>query len=294
MARALMCDIDSVGAVRFRLVGRDRRVRLKRVEPLDPLGAPGRRLPAIAEVNPLADDLLIPELHDADDHHRLVVVADRVLVDPEVVAAGGPVELEVLAGWVRRPHRDDVRLAAQALAALWPLDDSVVGVDLRGADDVVCWSAAGGADVRGVEVRLDHGPCSRFGHREPLLVRTRPGPGPPSSRGERRRPVTLSRRARDANWCSTCRSVSARPCRPQSPGDATARLRARDRPARWASGSSMTPGHAGERRRDGGARSFASVSTRAARAWGLPRWRSSPVPRTLATVERGFLTASGH
>src|SRR4051794_40760900 len=54
------------------------------------------------------------------------------------------------------------------------------------------------------------------------------------------------------------------------------------------------PGHAGERRRDGGARSFASVSTRAARAWGLPRWRSSPVPRTSATVERGFLTASGH
>jgi hypothetical protein len=35
--------------------------------------------------------------------------------------------------------------------------DSVMGIDLRGADDFF-WSAAGGADVRGVEVRLDHGP----------------------------------------------------------------------------------------------------------------------------------------
>ena len=85
-------------------------------------------------------------------HHRLVVVADRVLVDPEVVAAGGPVELEVLAGRVRRPEPDDVRLATKALAALRPLHDRVVGVDLRGADDV-SGSAAGGADVRGLEKR---------------------------------------------------------------------------------------------------------------------------------------------
>src|SRR3954447_9544922 len=84
--------------------------------------------------------------------HRLVVVADRVLVDPEVVAAGGPVQLELLAGRIRRPEGDDVGLAAQALAALRPLHDGVVGVDLRGAVDVVFWSAAGRADVRGVEV----------------------------------------------------------------------------------------------------------------------------------------------
>src|ERR687897_1175512 len=135
-----------------------RRVRLPRVEPLDPLGVPGRRLPGVAEVDPLADDLVVAELHDADDHHRLVVVADRVLVDPEVVAAGSSEELELLSGRIGRSEADDVRLAAQALAALRPLHDSVVGIDLRGADDVVSWSAAGGADVRGVEVRLDHGP----------------------------------------------------------------------------------------------------------------------------------------
>src|SRR5918998_708174 len=85
-----------------------RRLRLPRVEPLDPLGAPVRRLPRFAEVDPLADDLVVAELHDADDHHRLVVVADRVLVDPEVVAAGGPLELELLAGRIVRPEFDDV------------------------------------------------------------------------------------------------------------------------------------------------------------------------------------------
>jgi len=58
---------------------------------LDPLGAPGRRLPGLAEVDPLVDDLLVTELHDPNGHHRSVVVADCVLVDPEVVAAGGPV-----------------------------------------------------------------------------------------------------------------------------------------------------------------------------------------------------------
>src|SRR5215211_1729017 len=141
------------------------RVRVPRVEPLDPVGAPGRRFPGIAEVDPLADDLVVAELHDADDHHRLVVVADRVLVDPEVAAAGGPVKLEVLSGRIRGPEPDDVRLAAHALAALRPLQDSVVAVDLRGAGDVVSWSAAGNADVRRVEVRLDHGSGRRFVHR---------------------------------------------------------------------------------------------------------------------------------
>jgi hypothetical protein len=57
------------------------------------------------------------KLHDAHADHRLVVVADRVLVDPEVVAAAGPVELELLAGRIGRPEPDDVRLAAQAARA---------------------------------------------------------------------------------------------------------------------------------------------------------------------------------
>src|ERR671910_3726828 len=129
-----------------------RRSSVVGVEPLDPLGPPGRRLPGIAEVDPLADDLLVAELHDADDHHRLVVVANRVLVDPEAVAARSSAELELLSGRIGRPEGDDVRLAAQALAALRPLHDSVVGIDLRGADDVVSWSAAGRAHVRGGEV----------------------------------------------------------------------------------------------------------------------------------------------
>src|SRR3954469_14089523 len=141
-----------------------RLVRIPRVEALDQVRAPGRRLPGIAEVDPLADDLVVAELHDADDHHRLVVVVDRVLVDPEIVAAGGAVELEVLARRIRGPERDDVRLPTHALAALRPLDARVVGVDLRGARDVVSRSAAGDGNVRGVEVRLDQGPCRRFGH----------------------------------------------------------------------------------------------------------------------------------
>src|SRR5690242_17918717 len=44
------------------------------------------------KVDPLADDLLVAELHGADDHHGMVVVEERVLIDPEVVAAGGPVQ----------------------------------------------------------------------------------------------------------------------------------------------------------------------------------------------------------
>src|SRR5215216_1027176 len=80
------------------------RVRVPRVEPLDPAGAPGRRFPGIAEVDPLADDLVVAELHDADDHDRVVVVADRVLVDPQVGAAGDPADLKVLAGRIGRPE----------------------------------------------------------------------------------------------------------------------------------------------------------------------------------------------
>src|SRR5215212_2272881 len=107
------------------------------VEQLDPLRAPGRRLPGVAEVDPLADHLLVAELHDPDGHHGSVVVVDRVLSDPEVVAAGDAVNLELLARRICRPERDDVGLAAHALTALRPLDDSVVGIDLRRAGDVI-------------------------------------------------------------------------------------------------------------------------------------------------------------
>src|SRR3954452_13931745 len=129
----------------------DRRVGRLGVEQLDPLGAPGRRLPALAEVDPLADDLLVAELHDADDHQRLVVVADRVLIDPEVVAAGGAVQLELLPRGIRRSKRDDVRLSAHALAALRPAYDRVVVTDLGCARDLVTGRSTGGADVRRLE-----------------------------------------------------------------------------------------------------------------------------------------------
>src|SRR5215203_7051375 len=165
-SRALARAADSGGPVLSSLVRHDRRVPPPSVEPLDPGGAPGRRLPGLAEVDPLADDLAVAELHDANGHHGLVVVSDRVLVDPEVVAAGGPVQLELLAGRIGRPEPDDVRLAAQALAALRPFHDSVVGVDLRRARDVIAWPAAGGADVRRVEMRLDHGSRGRLIHRK--------------------------------------------------------------------------------------------------------------------------------
>src|SRR5215213_9165015 len=87
-ARRLEAGRSSVEAVKHLL-------RLPGIEQLDPLRARLRRLPGIAEVDPFADDLPVAELHDADDHHRLVVVPDRVLVDPEVVAAGDAAELEV-------------------------------------------------------------------------------------------------------------------------------------------------------------------------------------------------------
>ncbi len=104
---------------------------------------------------------------------ELAVVVDRVFVDPEVVAAGRPVQLEVLPGGVRRPEPDDVLSATQALAALRPLDDGIVGVELRRASDVVSRCATAGADVGRGEVRPDHLGASR--------VVVRHG-GPPSGR----------------------------------------------------------------------------------------------------------------
>src|SRR3712207_1417732 len=51
------CATASVGAVGDRQAHRP--VHLVGVEPLDPPGPPGRRLPVIAEVDPLADDLAV-------------------------------------------------------------------------------------------------------------------------------------------------------------------------------------------------------------------------------------------
>src|SRR3954447_26431255 len=76
--------------------------------------------------------------------------------------------MELLAGRIGRSEPDDVRLAAQALAALRPLHDSILGVDLRGADDVISWPAACGGHVGGVEVRLDHDARRRFIHESSL------------------------------------------------------------------------------------------------------------------------------
>jgi hypothetical protein len=40
-----------------------------------PIGRAKPAAPRIAEVDPLADDLVVAELHDADDHHRFLVVS---------------------------------------------------------------------------------------------------------------------------------------------------------------------------------------------------------------------------
>src|SRR5436190_23860305 len=56
-------------------------------------------------------------------------------------------------------------LAANALAALGPLQAGVVGVGLRRAGDVVCRRAACGTAVRRLEVRADYGPGRVLGHR---------------------------------------------------------------------------------------------------------------------------------
>src|SRR3712207_2038887 len=144
------------------------------IEHLDPCGAPRGRVPRLAEVDALAHDLLVPELHDPDGHDGPVVVVDRVLVDPQVVASGDAVHLEALARRIGRPEADDVRPAADALAALRPLDHGVLGVDLGRPGDGVAGSAPGGADVRRVEVRLDQlaRPCP--GHRTPPAAGCRP------------------------------------------------------------------------------------------------------------------------
>src|SRR5918993_1759751 len=120
--------------------------------PPDPLGPPGRRLPRFPEVDALAYVLAVAELHDPNGHDRPVVVTDGVLVNPQIVAADGPMQLELLARRVGRPEGSDVGLAANPLATLGPLQHGVVGVNLGGTGDVVARSATGRADVGGVEM----------------------------------------------------------------------------------------------------------------------------------------------
>ena len=63
----------------------------QRLHPLDPLCPPGRRLPRLAVVEPLAGDLAVAELHDADGVERVrLVIPDGELVDPQVLAADRP------------------------------------------------------------------------------------------------------------------------------------------------------------------------------------------------------------
>src|SRR3954463_11729728 len=104
---------------------------------LAPPGPPRGRIPRFPEVDPLADDLVVAELHDAHYAERLLaVVVNGVLVHPQVQASGHPMDLEGDASGVRGPERDDVCLAPDALLALRELEHGVVRVDLTGTDDV--------------------------------------------------------------------------------------------------------------------------------------------------------------
>jgi hypothetical protein len=63
----------------------------KRLHPLDPLCPPDRRLPRLAVVEPLAGDLAVTELHDADGVERVrLAIPDGELIDPQVLAAARP------------------------------------------------------------------------------------------------------------------------------------------------------------------------------------------------------------
>src|SRR6266511_355533 len=86
---------------------------------LDPLCPPCRRLPRLAVVDPLADDLAAAELHDADGVVRVrAVVPDGELIDPKILAADRPMRLDVDVGGVRGPEGDDVGPASNTLLAL--------------------------------------------------------------------------------------------------------------------------------------------------------------------------------
>src|SRR5215207_5522518 len=134
------------------------------IHTLDPLRSPGGWVPRVPEVDALADDLVVLELHDPYGPHWLAVVSDRVLVHPQVLPPDRAMQLELLTGWIGGSERDDVGLAPDALAALRPFEHGVVGVDLRGAGDVVARAPAGCADAGRGEVVLDHLPRAGLVH----------------------------------------------------------------------------------------------------------------------------------
>jgi hypothetical protein len=57
------------------------------LSPLDPLSPPGRGIERTREVLCLAGNLAIAELHDANRVDWPLIVADHVLIDPQVAAS---------------------------------------------------------------------------------------------------------------------------------------------------------------------------------------------------------------
>jgi hypothetical protein len=90
----------------------------------------------------------------------LVVVPDGVLVDPEVLAANRPMDLEGQTGGVGGPEGND-GFASDPFSALRELQNGVVRVDLGRAGDVVGTC---------IEVILDHRARDVFIHFRNLLL----------------------------------------------------------------------------------------------------------------------------
>jgi len=55
------------------------------LDPLSPLGPPGRRLERIREILCLVYDLTVAEFHNAHSVRRSTLVHDRVFRDPEII-----------------------------------------------------------------------------------------------------------------------------------------------------------------------------------------------------------------
>ncbi len=91
-------------------------------------------VPGLDDVDPLPDHPSVAEIQDSHDRVRITAVEPERELDD--LHRGGPrrtvhVEHSRPAG-VRLARRDDVRLAADAFAALRVFEDRVVGVDVGG------------------------------------------------------------------------------------------------------------------------------------------------------------------
>src|SRR5215204_7187981 len=95
------------------------------------LRTPGGWLPRVAEVDRLAHDLAVAELHDVDRVHRpgLVVIYD-VLGHPEIATAPDALGPQRQPGRISVPHRAHVDSSDEPLTALRELQHHVVVVDL--------------------------------------------------------------------------------------------------------------------------------------------------------------------